>query len=97
MNIQMMGNRVLVELVEEKMQLGMHLPDGYSDERKGKVVALGNGRKLKNGRRVPIEGINIGDVVLLPNGLGPGARAIDMDGKTYWSIVSDELLGVLEK
>src|SRR5262245_34269347 len=96
--IQMLGNRVLVEFLTEATQLGIQLQEGYSDERKGKVIAVGNGRRAKKtGSRYPIEGINVGDVVLLPNGLGPGARAIEMDGKTYWSILSDELLGVLER
>ena len=94
--IQMLGNRVLVEFLTESSQLGIQLPDGYSDERKGRVVAVGNGRRDKNGVRHPIEGINVGDIVLLPNGLGAGARPIEMEGKKYWSILSDELLGVLE-
>jgi co-chaperonin GroES (HSP10) len=93
----MLGNRVLVEFLEEEKQLGIALPDGYSDERKGRVVSVGNGRRDKKGKRHPIEGINVGDVVLLPNGLGPGARQIDHEGKMYWSIISDELLGVLER
>ena len=94
----MMGNRVLIELLQEEKLCGIRLPEQYaSDERKGTVVSLGNGRRDKKGVRHPIEGISIGDTVLLPMGLGSGARAIEMDGKTYWSILSDELLGVLER
>ena len=94
--ITMMGARVLIEFVTESSQLGIQLPEGYSDERKGRVVSVGNGRRDKHGIRHPIEGIKVGDVVLLPNGLGAGARQVEHEGKTYWSILSDELLGVLE-
>ena len=93
-----MGNRVLVELLTEDKLLGIHLPEQYSsDERKGTVVALGNGRKLRNGKRVPIEGINVGDTVLLPLGLGPGSRGLEIEGREYFSVLADELLGVLTK
>jgi chaperonin GroES len=98
MNIQMMGNRVLVEVLEEEKLCGIQLPEAYaSDQRKGVVVAVGNGRKLQNGRRIPIEGINVGDIVLLPLGMGPGSRTIDLDGRKYFSVIVEDLLGVLER
>ena len=101
MNIRMMGNRVLVELEEQKIQLGLHLPEGYSDERKGTVIAIGNGRRIKKGprkgERLPIECVKVGDTVLLPLGLGPGSRPIDLDGKKYFSVIVEDLLGILER
>lgn len=97
MNIQPLGARVLIELEEEKMITGIHLPDGYSQQRIGKVLAVGNGRmNKKTGKRTPIAEIKVGDRVLLPHGLGPGSRLVDYESKKVWSMIADEILGVLE-
>ena len=97
----MMGNRVLVQMIRDTTQLGIALPDNYMDERKGVVVAVGNGRRIKKGpnkwQRIPIESVKVGDIVLLPMGLGPGSRVIDVDDKKYFSVILDDLLGILER
>jgi len=96
--ITMMGNRVLVETVEEVMSSGIAIPETYQrDSRIGRVLAVGNGRRdKKTGKRIPIMTVKVGDKVLLPYALGPGSRPILIDGKQCYSIILEELLAVME-
>ena len=98
MTIQPLGNRVLVETVEEVMTTGIVIPETYQREsRIGIVKAVGNGRRhKKTGERIPITTVKVGDKVLLPQALGPGSRAVLIDGKQCYSIILEELLGVMQ-
>ena len=95
--IQPLGNRIFVETVEEVMSSGIAIPETYQREsRIGIVKAVGNGRRNKKGERIPITTVKVGDKVLLPYALGPGSRGILIDGKRCYSIILEELLGVME-
>ena len=96
--IQPLGNRIFVEQLEEvELSSGIVLPETYNrDSRIGIVRAVGNGRRNKSGQRVPITTVKIGDKVLLPHALGPGSRPILIDGRQCFSIILEELLGVME-
>src|SRR6266699_2658488 len=97
--IQPLGNRIFVKQLEEvELSSGIVLPETYNrDSRIGIVLAVGNGRRnKKTGQRVPITTVKVGDKVLLPHALGPGSRPILIDGKKCFSIILEELLGVME-
>ena len=98
MTIQPLGNRIFVKTVEEVMSSGITIPETYQREsRIGIVKAVGNGRRHpKTGERIPITSVKVGDKVLLPQALGPGSRDILIDGKRCYSIILEELLGVME-
>ena len=61
-----LGNRVLLEVVEEETTTpsGIVLPDSAKDKPQfAKVVAVGEGKLLESGDRLPLE-VNVGDKVL---------------------------------
>lgn len=58
MNIQPLGDRVLVEPLEteEKTKGGIVLPDTAKEKpQEGKVVAVGKGRVSEDGKTIPLE------------------------------------------
>lgn len=92
-----MGNRIFVEPILQVLGSGLILPEDYAQHsRVGIVRAVGNGRRSREtGKRVPITSVKIDDRVLLPYNLGPGSRPIMLDGRECFSIILEELLGVL--
>jgi chaperonin GroES len=70
-DIRPLADRIVVEIIEEeKTASGIVLPDVAKDKpQRGKVVAVGNGRILDNGQRVPVE-VKVDDVVLFTQGAG---------------------------
>ena len=95
MNIRPLGDRVLVEPVEEKEQSvgGIIIPDSAKEKpMQGKVIAVG--KKLdKDGKEIAFD-VKKGDMVLLPK---YGGTEIKLDGKKLQLVREEDLLGVLEK
>ena len=95
MNIRPLGDRVLVEPVEEKEQTvgGIIIPDSAKEKpMQGKVLAVG--KKLdKYGKEIAFD-VKKGDTVLLPK---YGGTEIKLDGKKLQLVREEDLLGVLEK
>ena len=95
MNIRPLGDRVLVEPIEEKEQTvgGIYIPDSAKEKpMQGKVVAVG--KKLdKDGKEIAFD-VKKGDTVLLPK---YGGTEIKLDGKKLQLVREEDLLGVLEK
>ena len=95
MNIRPLGDRVLVEPIEEKEQTvgGIYIPDSAKEKpMQGKVIAVG--KKLdKDGKEIPFD-VKKGDTVLLPK---YGGTEIKLDGKKLQLVREEDLLGVLEK
>ena len=64
--IRPMDDRVVVEAIEaeEKSQGGIFLPDTAKEKpQKGKVIAIGEGKMLDDGKRAPMS-VKKGDIVL---------------------------------
>ncbi len=96
MKIQPLSDHVLVEPVrEEKKKGGIILPDTVEKERseKGKVVAVGPGKRDKDGKRIPLE-VKKGDVVIFTK---YSPNEVKMDGKDYLVIREDDILAVVGK
>ena len=95
MNIRPLGDRVLVEPIEEKEQTvgGIYIPDSAKEKpMQGKVLAVG--KKLdKDGKEIAFD-VKKGDTVLLPK---YGGTEIKLDGKKLQLVREEDLLGVLEK
>ncbi len=95
MNIRPLGDRVLVEPVEEKEQSvgGIIIPDSAKEKpMQGKVLAVG--KKLdKDGKAIAFD-VKKGDTVLLPK---YGGTEIKLDGKKLQLVREEDLLGVVEK
>jgi chaperonin GroES len=72
MNLKPLGDRVVVEREEAKGTTagGIVLPDTAKDKpQKGKVVAVGDGRVTKDGKRRELQ-VKVGDVVLFTSYAG---------------------------
>jgi len=95
MNIKPLGDRVLVEPVEEKevKKGGIIIPDSAKEKpTEGIIRALGTGKTDDNGKKLPFE-VKVGDRVLVSK---YGGTEIKLDNKEYKLLSSDDLLAVLE-
>ena len=94
-NLKPLGDRVLVEPVEEKetKKGGIIIPDSAKEKPvESIVVALGTGKLDDNGKKVPFE-VKKGDRILCSK---YGGTEIKLDGKEYKILSSDDILAVLE-
>ena len=97
MNIKPLADHVLIEPIkeEEKTKSGILLPQTAEKERpeQGKVVAVGPGKKNKNGQVIPMT-IKVGQVVLFTK---YGPNEIKIDGKEYLMAKEEDILAVIQK
>ncbi len=70
-----------------------HIDNPFSEARVGTVMAIGVGRRTKEGQLIPIE-MKVGDRVILPR---DNKIHVDIDDVFHWLVNADEVLGVLEK
>lgn len=88
-----LDDRILVEKLgaSDRTPGGLYIPD-MAQERpnKGKVVAVGHGRRDKKGRVRPLD-VQVGDVVLFTQWAG---GEIELDGSTYLIMREGDVLGV---
>ena len=96
MNIQPLGDRVVVEREEAKGTTagGIVLPDTAKDRpQKGKVIAVGDGRITKEGKKRALQ-VKIGDQVLFTSYAGEEFK-IKGDQKVLL-MREDDILAVIE-
>lgn len=94
MNIQPLGDRVLVEPLkeEETTKGGIIIPDTAKEKpQQGKVIAVGTGKIDDNGNKVPFN-VKKGDLVLMPK---YGGTEVKVDGNEYQIMREDDILGVI--
>ncbi len=96
-NVRPVGDRILVESVEEKENKGKKgeiiIPDTAKEKpMESVVVALGTGKTGDNGKKVPFE-VKKGDRVLVSK---YGGTEIKLDGKDYKILNGDDILAVIE-
>jgi chaperonin GroES len=95
LNIRPLGDRILVEAVEEKEvnKGGIVIPDTAKEKpMESRVVALGTGKMDDNGKKVPFE-MKKGDHLLVAR---YGGTEIKLQGREYKILSSDDVLAVLE-
>jgi len=94
-NIKPLGDRVLVEPIEEEGEVqegGIIIPETAKEKpMHSKVVALGTGKKDDQGKELPFE-VKVGDTVLTSK---YGGTEIKYEGKEYKILKSDDILAVL--
>ncbi|GIW28713.1 MAG: 10 kDa chaperonin [Meiothermus sp.] len=89
-----LGDRVVVKRIEEeaKTKGGIVLPDTAKEKpQRGKVIAVGSGRVLDSGTKVPLE-VKVGDTVVFAK---YGGTEIEIDGEEYIILSERDLLAVL--
>ncbi len=94
LKVKPLGDRVLVEAVEEHevKQGGIIIPDSAKEKpSEAKVVALGTGKSDEDGKKVAFE-VKVGDVVLVSK---YGGTEIKVDGKEYKILNADDILAIL--
>ena len=94
MNIKPLGDRVLVEAIEEKEQIkgGIVIPDSAKEKpQEAKVVALGTGKTDDDGKKVPFE-VKVGETVLTSK---YGGTDIKLNGNEYKILSSSDILAVV--
>ena len=97
LNVRPIGDRILVEPVDEKEEKGKKggiiIPDTAKEKpMESMVVALGTGKTGDDGKKLPFE-VKKGDRVLVNK---YGGTEIKFNGKEYQILNSDDILAVIE-
>ena len=93
--VRPLADKVLVKpkTEEEKTAGGIVLPDSAKERpQEGTVVAVGQGRMLENGTRVPVS-VKEGDVVIYSK---YGGTEVTIDGEDYLLMDEGSILAVKE-
>ena len=96
MKLKPLDDRVVVQphKAEEKTTGGIVLPETAKEKPlMGKVIAIGEGKLLDNGKRGEMS-VKKNDVVLYGK---YGGSDIEIDGKEYKILRESEILGIIEK
>lgn len=94
LKIRPVGDRILVQYIEEKEQVrgGVIIPDSAKEKpQEARVIALGRGALTKDFAIVAFE-VKVGDQVLVNK---YGGAEVKLDGHTYTLVREDDILGVL--
>jgi len=92
--IKPLGDRVLVEAVEETevVKGGIVIPDSAKEKpQEALVVALGTGGKDDDGKDIPFE-VSVGDTVLMSK---YGGTEIKVDDKEYKILNASDILAIV--
>ncbi len=90
-----LNDKIVVERLEadDKSVGGIILPDSAKEKPKqGKVLAVGGGKPLDDGKRAPFQ-VKVGDRVLFTSYAG---SEVTIDGKEYLIVTEDDLLAVVD-
>jgi chaperonin GroES len=94
LKIRPVGDRILVQHIEEKEQVrgGVIIPDSAKEKpQEANVIALGTGTKGKDGTLTAFE-VKVGDKVLVNK---YGGAEVKLDDQKYTLVREDDILGVL--
>jgi len=95
MQLKPIGDKVVVEVIDEPQTTasGIVLPDSAKEKsQRGKVVAVGSGKLLDSGERVPLE-VTVGDTVVFAK---YGGTEIDLDGKDLMILSERDIHAIVE-
>ncbi|MBO4511529.1 MAG: co-chaperone GroES [Victivallales bacterium] len=95
MKVRPLGDRVLVEAVEQQevMKGGIYLPDTAKEKpQEAKVIAIGPGKRDENGKLIPMD-VKVGDFILTSK---YGGTEIKLDDKEYKILSSSDILAIVE-
>jgi chaperonin GroES len=102
--IRPLGDRVLVKRLptEEKTVSGLFIPEAAKEKAQmGAVMAVGSGRKDRDGRLIPVD-VQINDIIVFGKYAGTGAdfgnyAGIEAFDDEFLIIKEDEILCVVQK
>ncbi len=93
--IKPLGDRVVIELVEQEVKTasGIVLPDSAKEKpQEGRVVAVGTGRVTESGEKVALE-VSEGDRIIFSKFAG---TEVKYDGTEYLILRESDILAVVE-
>ena len=93
-NIKPLGDRVLLEICENKEQMkgGILIPDSAKEKpQEFRVIALGTGKNDEKGNKIPFD-VKVGDIVLTSR---YGGTEVKVDDKEYKVVSQDDILAVV--
>ena len=95
MALRPLHDRILVQRIEEEEQKvgGIIIPDTAKEKpQQGKVVAVGNGKADKDGKRVALD-VKEGDTILFGKYSG---QEIKINGEEHLIMREDEVLAIVD-
>ena len=95
MNIQPLGDRVVVKIIEqmEKTKSGLYVPDTAKDKpQEAEVLAAGPGARNEKGERIPMD-VKAGDRIVFSK---YGGTEIKLDGETVMILSERDILGIVK-
>lgn len=95
MKVRPLHDRVILKRVkeEEKTKGGIIIPDTAKEKPiEGQVVAVGEGKSLESGKKVPLE-VKKGDRVLFGKYAG---TEIKIDGEEHLILREDDIIAIME-
>jgi chaperonin GroES len=95
MKVRPLHDRLIVKRLEEeeKTKGGIIIPDTAKEKPiEGKVIAAGEGRTNKDGKKIPME-VKKGDRILFAKYAG---TEVKMEGEEYLMMKEDDVLAVIE-
>jgi chaperonin GroES len=93
--VKPLGEKIVVKRLEakEKSAGGIVLPDAAKEKpQEGRVVALGEGRLLEDGKRVPFS-VKVGDRVIFASYAG---SEIKLEGEEHLILQEDDIFAIVE-
>lgn len=90
-----LGDKILIKRVEaeSKTKSGIVLPDSAKEKpRRGKVISVGEGRRLDSGERAPLA-VKKGDEVIFTSYAG---TELKIDGEELMIMSEDDVLAIVE-
>ena len=93
-NIRPVGDRILIQYLEEKEQIrgGIIIPDSAKEKpQEAQVIGLGSGKKRKDGKITPFE-VKVGDKILVSK---YGTAEVKIDDVKYSLAREDDILAIL--
>ena len=96
MTLKPLGDRVLVKPApkEEKTSSGLYISSGAQEKpQRGKVVAVGEGKRDQDGNRIPVD-VKAGDEVFYGKF---GGNEVKVDGKDFLLLRADDIYAIIEE
>jgi len=96
LNVKPLGDRILVEAIEEKetKKGGIIIPDSAKEKpQEGEVISVGKGKSNDEGKVFPLD-VKKGDRILFGKYSGTEIR---IDGEEFLIMREEEVLGILKK
>jgi chaperonin GroES len=95
LKIRPLHDRIIVKRLEEEQKTkgGIIIPDSAKEKpQEGEVLAVGNGKVLDDGKKVPLD-VKVGDKVLFSKYSGTD---IKIDGEEYLIIKEDDVQAIVD-